>query len=169
MEQENNNQPDQSDTVEELWSNSLTAQFLAEQLPGRNSERWYLWIRNNRNNSRSAAYRVPFVRISNGTFYRPADVHKFIAWEKARQLGTMKMSSRTLQAMQAFGVGQPNGSSTGRSLQVLALTAQSDPITGDHFVRFVTDEPLTVYRLSPEEAKSLGQQLVDVATQTTGG
>jgi hypothetical protein len=168
MEHQNNTDPSDDDTVEELWSNSVTAQFLNEQLPERDAQRWQLWIRNNRNNSRGAAYRVPFVRISNGTFYRPAEVHKFIAWEKARQLGTMKLSGRSLQAMQAFGVGQANGSLTGRTLQVLAITAQTDPITGDGFVRLVTDEPLAVYRLSHEEARSLGKQLVDVAIQNTG-
>jgi hypothetical protein len=169
MEHQNNTDQSDDDTVEDLWSNSVTAQYLTEQLPERDAQRWQLWIRNNRNSSRSAAYRVPFVRISNGTFYRPMEIHKFIAWEKARQLGTMKMSGRTLQTMQAFGVGQPNGSSTGRSLQVLAITAQTDPITGDRFVRLVTIEPLTVYRLSLSEASSLGNQLVDVATQTIGG
>lgn len=154
----------EEDTVEELWGNSVAAQFLAEQMPVRKADGWNLWLRNNRNQSRRASYRIPIVRISNGSFYQPAEVQKFVEWEKSRQIGTIKLTGRSLEVMRAFGVGEPGGSTRGRKLEVVGISREKDTGSGDWYVRFVTADPLMVYRLTPEQARSVGQQLLDATS-----
>ena len=150
---------------EELWGNSFTAQALSEQLPGRDAVRWELWLRNNRNQSRAAVYRVPFERISNGTFYKPEEIAKFVAWEKSRRLGTIKMSGRAAEVMQAFGIGTATGSATGRKLLIMGIERMTDPATGQPYVQFITGDPLIVYRLEVDQALQVAAGLRTAASQ----
>jgi hypothetical protein len=146
------------DTAEEFWNTSVAAQYLNEQLSDRTVEQWGLWLQNNRNQSRKASFRIPITRIANGAFYRPEDLATFSEFEKSRQLGTLTLSGRSAEALRAFGIGTASGSTTGRKLDVTSISQQTDRATGEQFVQFATNDPLMVYRLSPDQA-------IDVATK----
>ena len=146
--------------IDELLSNSVAAQVLAELIPDRSSEKWGQWLQNNRNQLRRASYRIPFVKMAGGVFYRREELAKFAEWEKSRQLGTIKLTGRAAEVVRAFGIGTSGGSSTGRKLIVQGITAQTDEATGASFIQFITDDPLMVYRLEPEEAKNLARGLL---------
>ena len=143
--------------------NSYTAQVLSERLFGRNVEQWTLWLRNNRNQSRPAPYRIPIVRISNATFYRPDDIDQFVEWEKSRQLGTMKLTGRSAEVMRAFGIGSAGGSTTGRKLEIIGINQQFDEGNGEPYVQLVLGDPLMVYRLSSAKATQMAADLLNAA------
>lgn len=153
----------EEEIVEELWGNGFTAQVLSEQLTGRNTEQWELWLRNNRNQSRKVPYRIAFERISNGTFYSPKEIEKFVEWEKSRQLGTMKLTGRSAEVMRAFGIGTSSGSTTGRKLEIVGISQQIDQATKESFVQLITGDPLMVYRLAPDQARKVAAELLEAA------
>lgn len=150
-------------TPEELWGNTFTAQVLSQRIDARNAEQWTLWLRNNRNQSRRVPYRIPYVRISNGTFYSPAEIEKFVAWEESRQLGNMKLTGRSAEVMRAFGIGTSAGSATGRKLEIIGINQQTDDGTGETFVQLITGDPLMVYRLTPDQAAKIAADLLYAA------
>ena len=63
--------------------------------------------------------------------------------------------------MRAFGIGDKNGSSTGRILCIATINPQIDEATGQPFVQLITSDPMMVYRLEPNQAKSLAQELIE--------
>lgn len=163
------NFPSNTDTTEEVWSNTFTAQVLSQRLVARNVEQWTLWLRNNRNQSRQVPYRIPFVRVSNATFYRPDDIDKFVEWEKSRQLGTMKLTGRSAEVMRAFGIGGiggAGGSTTGRKLEIIGINQQFDEGNGEPYVQLVLGDPLMVYRLSSAQAAQMAADLLKAAEAT---
>lgn len=143
---------------EDLMITPLAAEVLAKELGGRTVEGWSLWLRNNRNQSRDTPYRVSFQKISNGAFYARADLDEYIKWEKARQLGSVRVSARAMQALDAYGVGHPDGSATGRKLKVVGMTAQVDEATKLPFVQVILENPLRVYRIPVEQAAALAAE-----------
>lgn len=145
--------------ADEFLGNSVTAECLNELLPERTAEQWALWLQNNRNQSRRAAYRIPFERIAGGVFYRREELAKFAEWEKSRRLGRIKLTGRAAEVLQAFGIGTAGGSIAGRKLNVTSITPQIDPASGKPFVQLVTDDPLMVYRLGLDQAKNIASEL----------
>ncbi|MFM0723423.1 hypothetical protein PQQ53_06990 [Paraburkholderia strydomiana] len=147
----------------DLLSNSLAAQTLDENLPGKTLEHWMTWLQNNRNHARKVSYRIPFERMAGGVFYLQEEINRFIEWEKGRQIGTVRLSGRAAEAMRAFGIGEKGGSTTGRKLNVSTVSLQLDQATGERFVQLVTSEPLMVYRLELSEASALAKELTEAA------
>lgn len=147
--------------MEELLSNSVAADVLNELMPDKTPEQWALWLQNNRNQARRATYRIPFDRMGGGVFYRRDELAKFTEWEKGRKLGSIKMTGRAAEVLQAFGIGEKGGSTTGRRLKVAGITLQVDQASGTPFVQLVTDDPLMVYRLALDEAKAIAKELAD--------
>lgn len=146
--------------MDELLSNSMAAQMLAERLSERSAEQWRLWLQNNRNQSRQALYRVPFVRMGGGTFYAPDELEKYVEFEQFRQLGTVKLSGRAAEALRAFGIGEQGGGSLGRHFKGGSANPHPDH-KGSTFVQAIIDEPLTVYAMTPEQAIAFGKELVE--------
>lgn len=143
----------------ELLSNSVAAATLAELSPEKTEAQWLHWLQNNRNQSRSVPYRVPFERMAGGVFYRLEELVQFLDWEKSRQLGTIKLSGRAAEAMRAFGVGEPGGGSHGRQWKGgdANLANSQDRVS----VQVIINEPLLVFSLTPEEALEFASRLVD--------
>jgi len=144
----------------------VAAEELARLLPEKDAKQWHAFLQNNRNPARSAVYRIPFDRLGKMALYEPVELERFVEWEKSRQLGTMKLGSRAAEALQAFGVGETSGSTTGRKLSVVGVTAQHDEATNSVFVQFVVGEPLRVYRLEISEALTLTRQLEEALQDT---
>lgn len=149
--------------TDELLSNSVAAQALCDLLPDKTFEQWMLWLQNNRNKARQVPYRVPFVKMAGGVFYRREELEKYAEAEKARQLGTIKLTGRAAEALRAFGVREGGVPVTGRKLNVVGVSLQIDEPTGKTFVRFITGDPLSVYRLELDEAAALGTDLLENA------
>ncbi|HRP25450.1 MAG TPA: hypothetical protein PK205_16505 [Promineifilum sp.] len=143
----------------ELLSRQAAAERLAQQLPDKNAEQWALFLRNNANTARQAFYRLPVERIGRSSFYREGELSKFIEFEKARQIGTLKLSGRAAQALQAFGIGQKGGSTKGRQWKggSANLINEGESIT----VQAIINEPLTVFVMTPAEAIEFGRDLIE--------
>lgn len=124
---------------------------------------WEQFLINNRRPSRKINHRVPYEKRGGAILYSREDLASLIELEKSRRIGGMKLSGRAAEALRAFGVGEKGGSTTGRKLNVSAVTLQLDQATGTRFVQLVTSEPLMVYRLELSEAKALAAELADAA------
>jgi hypothetical protein len=150
--------------TEELFNSGTAGQILSEALPAKTPEQWALWLRNNRNQSRPASYRVTCQHFAGGVFYLREDLMKFVEWEKARQLGTIKLSGRTAEVIQAFGLGESGGGSYGRKLAYNVLLGFEEDNPKSQFVRLMIERPLGVFRLSADEADALARELQEAAS-----
>lgn len=144
----------------------LSTQVAAEMIDGAIREPggivyWTRYLTNNRRDDRNPPHRVPFQRISNGAFYRPADIAEFIEFEKSRRIGVRKLSGRAAEAMRAYGIGEAGGSTTGRKLDC-AILPQTDPATGAPYVSMTVDNPLLVFRLDLDQARQIRDELAEV-------
>lgn len=145
--------------TEEILNTQAAAELLTGVFPEKTAEQWALWLRNNRNQSRPAIYRVKAEQIGRVAFYTHEELAAFVEFEKSRQLGTIKLSSRAAEALQAVGFGTAGGSMTGRKLKITGITPQVDQETGQLFIQIIQSEPLMVYRLELEEAKAIAKEL----------
>jgi len=144
--------------MDELLNNAMAAQMLAERLPERSADQWQTWLQNNRNQARPTLYRIPFVRMGGGTFYAPDELEKYVAFEQSRQLGKVKLSGRAAEALRAFGIGEPGGTSLGRIFK--GGTANPHPDNkGGTLVQATIREPLMVFAMTPEQAIEFGKEL----------
>jgi len=150
--------------TEELLSNSVTAQTLFEALPDKTLEQWTLWLQNNRNPARRTPYRIPYVKMGGGVFYRTEELEKFVEWEKARRLGSIKLTGRAAEALRAFGIGEAGGGTTGRKLNVTGINPQVDSVSGLPYVQIITSDPLMVYRVEVEQAREIVRELSEAIT-----
>lgn len=147
----------------DLLTNSLAARTLHEVFPDKTPEQWTLWLQNNRNQARSVPYRIPFERMHGGVFYEVAQLNRFADYEKSRQLGTIKLTGRAAEAMQAFGIGEAGGGTYGRKLAYSVQLGFEEDDSSRQFVRLMIERPLGVFRLEAEEAEALAAELLDVA------
>lgn len=134
------------------------AAYLARKITSRDARGWEQWLRDNANMSKAAAFRIPTIKIGREVFYDRAELDAFCSFENARMAGGF--SSRAMEALHAVGFGQPGGSSTGRKLEVTKIAEQRDDATGNAFVQMILANPLLIYRLSPEQAIEVGEQLI---------
>lgn len=140
---------------------SLAASTIAEAFPEKTIEQWELWLQNNRNPSRKAAYRIPFERLGVMVIYKPEEIDKFIAWEKQRQLGSIKLSSRAMEVITAYGIGSAGGGSTGRKFSLGGVNLQYDEILKKPYISLILNDPLMVFRLELDEARALRGELTE--------
>jgi len=76
-----------------------------------------------------------------------------------QQLPSVRNSSA--EVIEAMGLGTSEGTSTGRKLNYF-LSAQIDENDDSPFIQFVTQDPLHIWSLSPQEASTLSQELAEV-------
>jgi hypothetical protein len=145
----------------DLLSNGMAAQTLHTIFPDRDVKQWSMWLQNNRNQSRSVPYRIPFVRMHGGVFYEVNELNRYTDWERARSLGTIKLSGRAAEALAAFGVGSDSGGAYGRSLSYAVMPAVTEE--GEPFVRLLIEKPLRVFRLDLAQARALAKRLIEAA------
>jgi hypothetical protein len=141
----------------------VAAQVLNELLPEKTIEQQMQWLQNNRNQSRQVPYRIPFVRMAGGVFYRREELAKFAEWEKSRQLGTFKLTGRAAEALRAFGIGEQGGGTQGRLWSNANVTLQSASDGSGAFIQLMINEPLMVFKLSSEQAEELSGDLAEHA------
>lgn len=144
---------------DDLLSGGVAAQTLSELLTEKTPAQWALWLQNNRNQLRQVSFRIPFVKMAGGVFYRREDIARFAELEKSRQLGTIKLTGRAKEALDAFGIGTASGSTTGQKLTVTGINPQVDQATGKTFVQLIASNPLKVYRLELDEAEAISKEL----------
>ena len=139
--------------TEELLSTAVAAEALHELDSSKTVDQWAYFLQNNRNRARKVGYRIPFDKIAGAAFYQRGELLKFVEWDRARQIGTIKLTGRAAEVVQAFGIGSKGGSATGRALNLIEVRAIGDEI------QMVLAEPLMVYRLSKEQANTLALAL----------
>ena len=156
-----NDRPLQTD--HDLLDTEAAGRWLSQALAIKTPAQWALWLRNNRNQSRRASYRINVQRFANKACYLPVDLERFVDWEKSRQLGTVKLSGRVVEVMRAYGMNEVGGSNYGRKLDYeVQLSAEQDN-PDKQFVRLMVKRPLGVFRLEADEAETLAKELLDTA------
>lgn len=60
------------------------AELLAAEAPSKTAEQWFLWLRNNRIPSRTAAWRMPFFKIGANVLYDTEDLQRLARIENVR-------------------------------------------------------------------------------------
>lgn len=144
---------------ETLFNTQAAGDWLHEAIPGESPAYWRTALINNRRADRHPPHRISFVTMGRGAFYEPAALQAFAGFEKMRRLGTLKLSGRAAEAMRAFGIGEVGGGTTGRKLNITAITPQIEDVTGMAFVQIITRDPFMVYRLEVPEAQSAAKEL----------
>ncbi len=151
--------------MDETYLNTNAAsEWLHNAIPGESKEYWRHALINNRRQDRTPPHRVPFSTLGRMAIYTLPALEAFAEFEKARRLGEMKLSARAAEAMLAFGIGQEGGSTTGRQLRVTSITAQVDETTNAPFAQLIIEDPLRVYRLDVQQARSIADELVEAIT-----
>ena len=146
-------------TTTELLSRQAAAEWLAQQLQDKNAEQWALFLRNNANNARRAIYRLPVEQIGRNSFYQPDELAKFVQFEQGRQLGTLKLSGRAAEVLQAFGTGTEGATTNGRKWKGASANLGTDK--GAAFVQTIINEPLTVFAMTAAQAIEFGRELIE--------
>lgn len=140
-------------------SRQKAAEWLARRLQHKTPEQWELWLRNNANNARRAAYRVPVEPLGRHAYYRLDELEKFATFEQGRQRGTLKLTGRAAEVLEAFGLGTNGATTKGRRWK--GATANPSPDGDTAFVQTIINEPLLVFAMTPEQAIEFGQELLD--------
>jgi hypothetical protein len=146
--------------ADELLSGSVAGEILHEQMPDKTAEQWRLWLQNNRNQTRRVSYRIPFERMAGGVFYRRDELAKFAEWERARQLGTIKLTGRAAEVLQAFGIGEKGSTTQGRRFKGGSANLVVDA-AGEVFVQTIINEPLMVFAMSADQAIDFGKEMAE--------
>jgi hypothetical protein len=147
--------------TQELLNTNAGADLLAALLPERDAAQWALWLRNNRNQSRRASYRIPLTHLSGAAFYQRTELEKFAEWEKARKEGAIKLTGKAAEVARAFGIGEQGGGAFGRTWKGATVT----PGLGKEevFIQTLIREPFMVFEMNPDEAEAFGRDLIEVA------
>lgn len=143
---------------DELLSTHAAAEYLAERLPDKDAQQWSMWLRNNRNHSRQAMYRVPSARIGRVAVYTSEDLESFVEFEQSRIIGHIKLTNRATEIAHAYGIGRPDGTPFGRRIESASTSVQTDG--GGYYVQMTISNPLFVFALEPEQAVNLGTELL---------
>lgn len=150
---------------EELISAERAAGVLAEALPERTTPQWASWLRENRNHSKKAIYRIPLVKMGRQVFYKRTELNEFVRFHQQLRIGNVRPTGRVAEALGAFGIGM-GGSSTGYAWPQATVFAAVDEDTGMPFVQLSVPGPrATVYRLDPNQAVRLAMALASAAKE----
>lgn len=140
----------------DLLTAAAAAQYLHARLTCESVMHWRQVLTNNRRPDRTPSHRIKVITVRKRAFYEEDELQKYIRFEKSRRMGGMRLTGRAAEMMRAFGIGGPNGGTTGRALKISALTPQIDEGTGEGFVQLVIEDPLTVFRLDATQATEVG-------------
>ena len=153
-------------TPGELVSAEQASAVLADALSERTAPQWASWLRENRNHSKKAIYRIPLVKMGRQVFYCRNELAEFIRFHQQLRVGDVRPTGRVAEVLGAFGVGM-GGSSTGYAWpQTTTVCAAVDEATGAPFVQVRVPSPRpTVYRLDPNQAVKLAATLADAAKE----
>jgi hypothetical protein len=128
---------------------------------------WQSYLINNRRPGRTPGYRIPCEKWGGGVFYIENELKKFIAWEHQRRLKRSRYTGPVLKALEAIGVGHPDGSPDGRRLSY-EVSVHLHSESARRFIRFVIGDPLAVFRLDLQEARTLVTDLARAIRQCEG-
>lgn len=149
----------------DLHTTQAAAELLSKEI-GETVDYWITRLANIRNPKRANTYRLSFATtVGRAGLYAEEDLRTFIEFEKTRRIGDMKLSSRAAEALRAFGVGQPGGSTTGRKLNYTATLQPSNEGMSGPFAQLLIKDPLLVFRLDREELGALVKDLAEIKTR----
>lgn len=136
------------------------SEYLHDRIPGESLKYWTARLNNLRRTDRPQPFELRFAKVEGKSgFYNSADVEQYVEFEKSRRVGKVKLSSRAAEALRAFGIGEPGGTSLGRTFK--GGTANPHPDNkGGVIVQTTINEPLTVFAMTPEQAIEFGKELI---------
>ena len=149
------------DTEETLFTTQAAAEWLEQAIPGESQRYWRNVLINNRRSDRNPPHVIPVSMMGKTALYTLEALQDFASFEKGRRLGQVKLTARAAEVVRAFGIGQ-GGTSTGRKLKLSGINPQVDEATGHTFVQLIVADPLLVFRLEIDEARSLCNELLEV-------
>lgn len=147
--------------AQELLNTAQAADWLATRTEGRPPQAWVTWLRNSRNPARKTAFKITPTKIGNDLFWKVADLENLAEFERARELGSIKLSARAAEAIQAMGIGKTGATEQGRLFESGNANLATDNDTGAPIVQLVLASPLAIYRMSPDQAITLGRELIE--------
>jgi hypothetical protein len=142
----------------DLFNTNAAADYLADAIPGESASYWYQRLVNARRSDRQQPFAIPFSTLGKVCLYEQSDLEQFVEFEKSRRLGKVKLSGRAAEALRAFGIGEPGGSSLGRVFKGGAANPHPDN-KGGTLVQATIHEPLMVFAMTPEQAIAFGKEL----------
>lgn len=143
----------------DLLTAAAAAQYLHERLPHQSVSYWRQVLTNNRRPDRIPSHRIHTITVRKRTFYEEDELLRYVRFEQSRRFGGMRLTGRAAEMMRAFGIGDPNGGSTGRKLKISEVSPQIDETTGEGFIQLIIEDPLSVFRLDVAQATEFGFML----------
>jgi len=144
-----------------VYNTNAAAEFLDEQIEGKSKSYWYQRLTNSRKSDRKDAFAPPFEMMGRMVIYSEEELIKFVKLEKSRRLGKIDLSDRAVEALRAFGMGEQGGGSQGRKWAGASANSLVSVDGKSIVVQAIINEPLMVFAMSPEQAISFGQELID--------
>lgn len=138
----------------ETLSAAKAAEWLAQHQPKRLASEWLQWLANNRNTSRPATVRVPFVKIGRTVWYKVSDLQRLANHQDMIERGFAPEAANMLASVEA-GLLNQRWSDQGR------FFGQYDDKVREPYVKLAIDQPLQTFRLSLTDAARLLVQLDD--------
>jgi hypothetical protein len=144
----------------DLYNTQAAGELLQSQLQEHEGY-WQQFLTNNRRADRTPPYRIPFTRLGKAALYSREELAKFLAWEKSRRIGEIKLTGRAAEIIHMYGIGQSGGSNHGRELSY-NVTFQFDEVRREFYIAMQIDEPLLMFKLPMTQAKNLRDDLSEL-------
>lgn len=144
-------------TAPATLSSSLAACVLSAEL-GESEAVWLRRLHNWRRPTRASPLRWQESETGRPVYPRE-DLNSFIEAERAKRVRSEGVSGRAVEVMRAFGIGEEGGSRTGRRLDC-TVHGQLDEQEGVGFVQVLVANPMLVFRLSIDEARTMASKLL---------
>ncbi len=138
--------------TKDLMTATRAADWLQQRLPKRSAAAWVQWLANNRNQSRAAAFRVPFTKEAGRIWYALADLQAILATEQAIENGRSARETTLLHAAETGMLNRP-WKDIGR---FYGYYTNAEPC-----VKLGIDAPLMTFKLTLKEAAELIVQIED--------
>lgn len=147
-----------TDAIEQYRNVGMAAIYLNEQLQDKTPEQYTQFLQSNRVKGRAVAYQIPFEKIDGMVIYLTKELNKYVALQKSRTMGTIKLSTKAAEALQAVGFNEHGGGSTGYRFNMSGLNFGIDR-NGQRFIQMFLTEPLRVFHIEMESAEALHREL----------
>jgi hypothetical protein len=140
----------------DLVKTKLAAELLNESFP-KSDEYWVQFLKNNRRAGRKPIYRIPFRNIQGDAWYDRADLALFIEWETYRLKQEMNPTRYAAMWRHSFEMWE--------SKEIYAKRIQyrmvAEKYEGKPYISLTIHDAKVTFKLLPEEAKNLIQDLND--------
>lgn len=131
------------------------AQWLNKKYPLKTEEAWIRFLKNNRRNDRSPAFRISFTNIAGDAYYLLKDLNQFSKWEKFRVKNEISNNRYAGMARYNYELTYDKiGFKQGTNFAVLSCTYKNKP-----YVNLAFHTARVTFKLSVPEVRDLVDRL----------